>query len=251
MPAKIVIDENSGIIVMGKDVRVSTVAVAQSNLTVTIAESPEIVAAQSAQRWRHRGRAAHRPQVSTSDSNLALVRESVTLQQLVDGLNALGISPARPHRHPPGDQGRGRAPGRDRGAVMARSRLDLRADVHSPRPIGKLRAAGRGTRRRVPQHADEGRCSPRSTPRRQSSAAASPKKPGARCSPSNSPSAMAETGGIGLADQLVSELMQLQEATSKEHHRCLLPNDWPRSTIAGRRCCATRPRQRSRPCAAR
>src|SRR5690606_31402685 len=36
--AKIVIDENSGIIVMGKDVRVSTVALAQSNLTVTIAE---------------------------------------------------------------------------------------------------------------------------------------------------------------------------------------------------------------------
>ena len=35
-PAKVVIDERSGIIVMGKDVRVSTVAVAQGNLTVTI-----------------------------------------------------------------------------------------------------------------------------------------------------------------------------------------------------------------------
>ena len=45
-PAKIVIDENSGIIVMGKDVRVSTVAVAQSNLTVTVAENTERVAAQ-------------------------------------------------------------------------------------------------------------------------------------------------------------------------------------------------------------
>ena len=31
--------------------------------------------------------------VSTTDSNPALVPESVTLQQLVDGLNALGISP--------------------------------------------------------------------------------------------------------------------------------------------------------------
>jgi flagellar P-ring protein precursor FlgI len=40
--ARIVIDERSGIIVMGKDVRVSTVAVAQGNLTVTISETPQV-----------------------------------------------------------------------------------------------------------------------------------------------------------------------------------------------------------------
>ncbi|HYF54147.1 MAG TPA: flagellar basal body P-ring protein FlgI, partial [Salinarimonas sp.] len=44
--AKIIIDERSGIIVMGKDVRVSTVAVAQGNLTVTIAEQPQVSQAQ-------------------------------------------------------------------------------------------------------------------------------------------------------------------------------------------------------------
>ena len=42
LAAKIVIDERSGIIVMGRDVRVSTVAVAQGNLTVTITESPQV-----------------------------------------------------------------------------------------------------------------------------------------------------------------------------------------------------------------
>ena len=92
-PAKIVIDENSGIIVMGKEVRVSTVAVAQSNLTVTIAESPEVVQPNPLSF----GQTAVEPRtdltVSSTDSNLALVPESVTLQQLVDGLNALGISP--------------------------------------------------------------------------------------------------------------------------------------------------------------
>ena len=36
------IDERSGIIVMGRDVRVSTVAVAQGNLTVTISETPQV-----------------------------------------------------------------------------------------------------------------------------------------------------------------------------------------------------------------
>ena len=42
MPAKIVIDERSGVIVMGRDVRVSMVAVAQGNLTVAITESPQV-----------------------------------------------------------------------------------------------------------------------------------------------------------------------------------------------------------------
>lgn len=92
-PAKIVIDENSGIIVMGKDVRVSTVAVAQSNLTVTIAENPEVVQPNPLSF----GVTAVEPNtdlnVVETNSNLTLVNESVTLQELVDGLNALGIAP--------------------------------------------------------------------------------------------------------------------------------------------------------------
>jgi len=93
MPAKIVIDENSGLIVMGNDVRVSTVAVAQSNLTVSIAENPEIVQPAPFSL----GETAVEPRtdltVQTTDSNLAMVRESVSLRELVDGLNALGIAP--------------------------------------------------------------------------------------------------------------------------------------------------------------
>lgn len=92
-PAKIVIDENSGIIVMGKDVRVSSVAVAQSNLTVTIAENPQVVQPAPLSQ----GQTAVEPNttlnVNQSDTSLQVVPESVTLQQLVDGLNALGISP--------------------------------------------------------------------------------------------------------------------------------------------------------------
>ena len=92
-PAKIVVDENSGIIVMGKDVRVSTVAVAQSNLTVTIAESPQV----SQPPPLSNGDTTTVPRtdlnVNMVNSDLALVKESVSLQELVDGLNALGISP--------------------------------------------------------------------------------------------------------------------------------------------------------------
>ncbi|HHY51095.1 MAG TPA: flagellar basal body P-ring protein FlgI, partial [Alphaproteobacteria bacterium] len=92
-PARIIIDENSGIIVMGADVRVSTVAVAQSNLTVTISESPQVSQPEPLSFGETTVVPRTDLEVSTTDSNLAVVPESVTLQQLVDGLNALGISP--------------------------------------------------------------------------------------------------------------------------------------------------------------
>jgi len=93
LPAKIVIDERSGIIVMGRDVRVSTVAVAQGNLTVTISETPQV--SQPAPFSRGQTVVVPRTRVGVQEDGkkLALVREGVSLQQLVDGLNALGIGP--------------------------------------------------------------------------------------------------------------------------------------------------------------
>jgi flagellar P-ring protein FlgI len=92
--AKIVIDERSGIIVMGKDVRVSTVAVAQGNLTVTISEQPQVSQPNPLSNGETRVVPRTGVKVDTGDGNkLALVREGVTLRELVDGLNALGIGP--------------------------------------------------------------------------------------------------------------------------------------------------------------
>lgn len=91
--AKIVIDENSGIIVMGKDVRVSSVAVAQSNLTVTIAEDPTVVQPAPLSQGVTAVENNTTLNANLSETALAVVNESVTLQELVDGLNALGISP--------------------------------------------------------------------------------------------------------------------------------------------------------------
>jgi flagellar P-ring protein precursor FlgI len=93
LPAKIIIDERSGIIVMGRDVRVSTVAVAQGNLTVSISEARQV--SQPAPLSMGQTRTVRRSQVGVQEDGkkLALVNESVSLQQLVDGLNALGIGP--------------------------------------------------------------------------------------------------------------------------------------------------------------
>jgi flagellar P-ring protein precursor FlgI len=93
LAARIVIDENSGIIVMGQDVKVSMVAVAQGNLTVTIAESPQV--SQPLPFANGQTAVVPRSDVSVDEegSKLAIVPQTVTLKQLVDGLNALGIGP--------------------------------------------------------------------------------------------------------------------------------------------------------------
>ncbi len=93
LAAKIIIDERSGIIVMGRDVRVATVAVAQGNLTVTISESPQVSQPNSFSR----GRTVVTPRTGVSvvedGKKFAVVKDGVSLQQLVDGLNGLGIGP--------------------------------------------------------------------------------------------------------------------------------------------------------------
>jgi flagellar P-ring protein precursor FlgI len=92
--ARVVIDERTGIIVMGRDVKVSTVAVAQGNLTVTISERPQV----SQPEPFSDGQTARIPRsrVNVDDGGerkLAVISSGVSLRQLVDGLNALGIGP--------------------------------------------------------------------------------------------------------------------------------------------------------------
>jgi flagellar P-ring protein precursor FlgI len=91
--AKIVIDERSGVIVMGRDVRVATVAVAQGNLTITISETPQV--SQPAPLSRGQTRTVPRTRVGVQEDGrkLAVVNGGVSLKQLVDGLNALGLGP--------------------------------------------------------------------------------------------------------------------------------------------------------------
>ncbi len=93
--AKVVIDEQSGIIVMGSNVRVSEVAIAQGNLTVTITETPQV---SQALPLADGGETIVVPRTQVAvddekDNKLAVLDTSIDLQQLVNGLNALGIGP--------------------------------------------------------------------------------------------------------------------------------------------------------------
>ena len=129
--ARVVIDEENGIIVMGESVRISTVAVAQGNLTVRVTETPQVSqpnpfsAAGTTTPVVNTvtppgGGAISEPQVperagvqfapsggaqtvvvprtklqvdEQSDRRLAVIHAGVSLEELVDGLNALGVGP--------------------------------------------------------------------------------------------------------------------------------------------------------------
>lgn len=94
-PARIVIDERSGVIVIGKDVKISTVAVAQGDLTVKIEEEPQV---SQPNPFAAEGETVVVPRTNiaineTGEGEMAIIEEGITLQDLVTSLNALGISP--------------------------------------------------------------------------------------------------------------------------------------------------------------
>ncbi len=79
---------------MGRDVRVSTVAVAQGNLTVTISEQPQVSQPDPFSLGETVAVPRTGLQVETDgDQRLTIVDTGVSLRELVDGLNALGVGP--------------------------------------------------------------------------------------------------------------------------------------------------------------
>lgn len=91
-PAKVVIDERTGTIVIGNQVRISRVAISHGTLTVRITEAPRIVQPEPFSR----GVTAVEPDtaidVQQPDARVAVL-DGPDLQTLVSGLNRLGVKP--------------------------------------------------------------------------------------------------------------------------------------------------------------
>jgi flagellar P-ring protein precursor FlgI len=93
--ARVLVDQRSGTIVLGTDVRISRVAIAQGGLTLRVTEAPLVVQPSPFSRG---GETVVVPQTdaaieSPPGTRLALVGATVTLAELVQGLNALGVGP--------------------------------------------------------------------------------------------------------------------------------------------------------------
>lgn len=92
--ARVVIEEASGTIVMGANVRVSTVAIAQGNLTIRITETPQV----SQPNALSNGQTVVTPRTNIevddqSERRVGVLSGGVTLAELVRGLNSLGVGP--------------------------------------------------------------------------------------------------------------------------------------------------------------
>lgn len=92
--ARVVVDQRSGTIVMGDDVRISRVAVSQGNLTLRIEEAPLVAQPNPFAS----GQTVVVPRTGAAleeDEGIALaeVPEATTLSEVIAGLNALGVSP--------------------------------------------------------------------------------------------------------------------------------------------------------------
>jgi len=93
-PAVVVVDEASGTIVMGANVRVSTVAIAQGNLTIRVTESADVSQPGALSSGNTVATAKTNLQVDdSSDRKLGILKSNVTLRDLVASLNALGVGP--------------------------------------------------------------------------------------------------------------------------------------------------------------
>ena len=93
-PAVVVVDDRTGTIVMGENVRISTVAVSHGNLTVVVQETPMV----SQPNPFGRGETVVVPRTEIGvdtgeDRRMAVVPAAATLRDLVNGLNALGVGP--------------------------------------------------------------------------------------------------------------------------------------------------------------
>ncbi len=92
--ARVVVDQRSGTIVLGADVTISRVAVAQGSLSIQVTESP----IPSQPNPFSDGETIVVPRTAIdinqgAENRMALVEGNVTLANLVDGLNALGVGP--------------------------------------------------------------------------------------------------------------------------------------------------------------
>jgi len=92
VPARVVVDERTGTIVIGRDVQISTVAVSHGNLTVTVTETPQV----SQPLPFSEGQTVVTPETDIStyeQSGVLRIIRGTSLHVLVRGLNRMGLKP--------------------------------------------------------------------------------------------------------------------------------------------------------------
>ena len=93
--ARVVIDQKSGTVVLGADVTISRFAVTQGNLTITVRETPFV---SQPNPFSRNGDTIIVPNTDLTvetgrEAQIGIVDENISLMDLIQGLNALGVGP--------------------------------------------------------------------------------------------------------------------------------------------------------------
>jgi flagellar P-ring protein precursor FlgI len=91
--ARVVINERTGTVVAGENVRISTVAIAHGNLSIEVRETKEVSQPLPFSQGQTTVTPSTELSVTEGKSQLFVVRSGTTIGDLVKGLNALGVSP--------------------------------------------------------------------------------------------------------------------------------------------------------------
>jgi flagellar P-ring protein precursor FlgI len=92
-PARVVVDERTGTVVIGRDVKISTVAVTHGNLTVRVTETPQVSQPEPLSNGETTVVPRTRIEATQGNGRLAIIN-GANLHTLVRGLNQIGLKPA-------------------------------------------------------------------------------------------------------------------------------------------------------------
>nr|BAO02569.1 putative flagellar P-ring protein [uncultured bacterium] len=93
VPARVVVNERTGTIVMGDKVKISSVAVSHGNLALTIKESPKVSQPAPLSKGETKEVPRTELKVKEEQNRLSLMPEGNTIGDVVRGLNLLGVTP--------------------------------------------------------------------------------------------------------------------------------------------------------------
>jgi len=97
VPAKVVVNERTGTVVLGEHVRLSTCAISHGNLTISVKNTLNVSQPTAPLIGSSQGQTVVTPDVQTDvkeeQSRLMVVDQNVTLGDVVRALNAVGVTP--------------------------------------------------------------------------------------------------------------------------------------------------------------
>ena len=91
--AKVIVNERTGTVVMGENVRISPVAIAHGSLTVQIKEEPTVSQPQPLARGQTVVVPGTTVEAQEKKASLALIGSGVSISEVVKGLNTIGVTP--------------------------------------------------------------------------------------------------------------------------------------------------------------